>query len=53
MASTLRQIRAKVSETERHAPCIQYVVAADADSRRTGKGIKAMRKPPTKEMIGT
>jgi len=53
MASTLRQIRAKVSETERHAPCIQYVVAADANSRRTGKRIKAMRKPPTKEMIGT
>jgi RNA polymerase sigma factor FliA len=53
MASTLRQFRAKVSETERHDPCIQYCVADEIKSRRAGKRIEAMRKPPTKEFIGT
>ena len=59
MAYALHQIRTKVSERERHAPCIQESVAERAvqnelnPRRRPGKRIEVMRKPPTKEMIGT
>jgi len=53
MAFALRQIRAKVSEIERHAPCTKEGVADGAKPQRTGKRSKTMRKPPTKEMIGT
>jgi len=52
MGSALRQIRAKVSNTERHEPCILLSVADGTNPRRTGKRKEAMRKPPTKELIG-
>lgn len=53
MASALRHFRPKVSDSERHASCIPFSVADAEDTRRTGEKTQAMRKPPTKEWIGT
>jgi RNA polymerase sigma factor FliA len=53
MAAALRQIVAKSTDSERHASCIPNGVADGEHLKRPRKRNQTMRKPPTKEWIGT